>query len=244
MVLLLIENYTILPAFPDRIFVQKLTTMTAAALPRTLEERLETADTIRVNASFEEYLLFAEQCEYRVEYSNHQIIAQDTPTDKHEQIVANTVWTLKNLLLDQPDFRVYGSNLGLLIQPTGAHYKPDAVVICKEPEFVFHKVKKRTFRSVVNPYAVVEIFSDGTFIYDQTEKLLNYKQCPSLEYIVYIHQHTPIVTVHTRSPYPNKWLTEDLTNLENSFELAGKQVPLDKLYHQIVFSDKPPHSAK
>jgi Uma2 family endonuclease len=213
-------------------------------LPRTLDERMELEGIIRTDASFEEYLLFEEQCQYRVEYSNHQIVAQDMPTDTHELICGNAIWASKTLLFEQPNFLVYGSNLGIYIQATGAHYKPDAVVLAEEPQFIFHKVKKRTFRSVINPYAVVEVFSDGTIYYDQTEKLPNYKQCPSLQHIIYIHQHTPLVTVYTRTPKPNQWLSEDFMQMNDAIPFAGKEISLEQLYHQVVFTDRPPHPAR
>jgi len=213
-------------------------------LPRSLDERMELEGIIRADASFEEYLLFEEQCQYRVEYSNHQIVAQNMPTDTHELIVMKTGWILNNLFYDQPNFRIYGSNLGIYIQTAGVHYKPDAVVLVEEPQFVFHKVKKRTFRSVANPYAVVEVFSDSTIHYDQTEKLPNYKLCPSLQYILYVHQHTPLVTVYTRTPKPNQWLSEDFTRLESAIPFADKEISLEKLYHQVVFSERPPHPAR
>lgn len=219
--------------------------MTAvAALPRTLQERLETADTIRVDASFEEYLIFAEQCEYRVEYSNHQIVAQNMPTDIHELICGNAIWIAKTVLLKETNFLVYGSNLGIYIPTLKVQYKPDAVVLAEEPQYILHKVKKYTFRSIINPYAVVEVFSDGTIHYDQTEKLPNYKQCPSLQQIFYIHQHTPLVTVYTRTPNPNQWLSEDFIDLNASISFAGKEITLAQLYHQVLFSDKPPHPAR
>jgi Uma2 family endonuclease len=166
------------------------------------------------------------------------------PTDTHELICGNAIWASKTLLLEQPNFLVYGSNLGIYIQAAEVHYKPDAVVLAEEPQFIFHKVKKRTFRSVINPYAVVEVFSDSTIHYDQTEKLPNYKQCPSLQQIIYVHQHTPLVTVYTRTPKPNQWLSEDFTRLESAIPFAGKEISLEQLYHQVVFSERPPHPAR
>ena len=235
-------------------FVKTFAHMTAAPvaaptaksipLPRTLHERLGEVGILRAEATLEEYLLFAEQCEYRVEYSNHQIVTLPMPTDTHELIVSNTNWVLKNELFEQPEFRVYGSNLDVYIPASGAHYKPDVVVLAAEPEYVFHKVKKNTFRSIVNLYAVVEVFSDGTIAYDWTEKLPNYKLCPSLQQIIYVHQHTRLITVYTRTNSPNQWLSEDFSDPNAMIPFAGKEISVNKLYHQVVFSEKPPQSAK
>lgn len=69
--------------------------MTAAAahsiLPHSYAERLALADEIRVPATLEEYLAFAESCEYRVEYSNGQIISMGQPAAASFPIVFKTV---------------------------------------------------------------------------------------------------------------------------------------------------------
>ena len=218
----------------------------AAKLPHTLAARLALGDELRVSATFEEYLEFAETCEYRVEYSNGQIISHmGTPTDTHELIVGNVIWALGNLVGDHDNFKIYGSNLGLLVGLSGVHYKPDVVVLDDEPQFLFHKVKKQTLRSVVNPFAVFEVFSDGTMGYDMGEKLPNYKQCPSLRHIVFVHQHKPFVTVFARSDRPDTWLNRDFAGLDAHFELGSWQTPLKNVYRKVVFmGHNPPHPAK
>lgn len=222
--------------------------MTAAAahsiLPRSYAERLALADEIRVPATLEEYLAFAESCEYRVEYSNGQIISMEQPTDTHELICGNAMRVIGNLFTDDDPFAVYGSNLGIFIPATGAHYKPDASVLNQQPEYIFHKVRKKTLKSVLNPFAVVEVFSDGTMDYDLTEKLPNYKQCPSLDYIIYIHQHKPFVTVYTRTEKSGEWLNRDFIGLESGFTFEGREVSVQQLYRKVVFTERPPHPSR
>lgn len=221
--------------------------MTRAAapvkLPLTIEERYESNDEIRVPATLEEYLDFADRCEYRIEYSNGNIISMAHPTDIHELIVANIIWLLKNLFLEQDNYRVYASSLGTFIPETSAHYKPDAVVLAEEPQFISHKIKKQTVKSVLNPFAVVEVFSDGTAAYDLSEKLPNFKQCPSLKYIIFVHQHKPFVTVYKRSEKAGLWLNEDL-DMDGIITIEGLSAPVRHIYRQVSFSDKPPHPAK
>jgi Uma2 family endonuclease len=204
-------------------------------LPATLVERLATEEIFRVPASFASYLAFAEQCEYRVEYSNNRIVSMGSPTDTHEQICSNVSWVFNSLFSEEEPYRIYGSNLGTLIQATGAHYKPDTSILKEEPKYVLHKVGKRSIKSIVNLYGVVEVFSDGTMDYDWTEKLPNYKQCPSLEYMIFIHQHKPFVTVFTRIDGQNDWRSRDYRGMEDAFPFEGQTVELKKLYRNVIF---------
>lgn len=209
-------------------------------LPFSFADRLSLGDgEIRIPATFEEYLAFAEECEYRVEYSNNHIVSMGSPTDAHELIVMNFGWAMNNLIGEIDAFRIYGSNLGILIQDTNAHYKPDSVILNAEPNYVKHKVGKRTLKSILNPFAVIEVFSKGTASYDMTEKLPNYKQCPSLQYIIYIHQHKPFISVYTRSKEEeNTWLNKDYIGLKTSFEFEHKKVSLENIYRKVIFLSK------
>lgn len=202
-------------------------------LPFSYSERLALEDEIRTPATLEEYLEFAEQAEYKVEYSNGNIIIMGQATDTHELICGNIGWAFNNLFAEDDPFRVYGSNLGIYVPESDAHYKPDASILNAEPEFVLHKVNKLTLKSVVNPFAVVEVFSDGTMDYDMTEKLPNYKLCPFLQHIVYIHQHKPFLTLHTRSE--QGWLSTDHRGLDVSFPFADKEIPLKNIYRKVIF---------
>lgn len=222
--------------------------MTAAAaktiLPYSYADRLALESEIRVPASFEEYLAFAEQCEYRVEYSNGQIISMGHPTDTHELICGNAIRVIGNLFAEEETFAVYGSNLGIFIPATGAHYKPDAAVLDRPAEYIFHKVGKKTLKSVLNPFAAIEVFSDSTMDYDLTEKLPNYKQCPHLKYIIYIHQHKPFVTVYTRTDDPTGWLNHDYVGMEATFLFEERQVSVRQLYRKVIFTERPSHPAR
>ena len=205
-------------------------------LPVSYTDRLAIEGEIRQPATFEQYLEFAEECGYRVEYSNGNIISMGQPTDAHELICGNVITAFNNLLEAKENFRVYGSNLGIYIRETEAHYKPDVSILGAAPEYILHKVRKRTLKSILNPFAIFEVFSDGTMDYDMTEKLPNYKHCPSLQYIIYIHQHKPFVTVHTRSEQPAGWLSEEFIGLDAAFQFEREKILLQHLYRKVIFS--------
>ncbi len=204
-------------------------------LPTSYAERLALKNEIRINATLEEYLEFADSCEYKVEYSNGQIVSMGQPTDTHELVCGNVITAFNLSLIEEENFRIYGSNLGIFIPEAQAHYKPDATILNAAPEFITHKVGKRNMKSVKNPFAVVEVFSKGTMAYDITEKLVNYKRCPYLKYIIYIYQKKPYVTIFQRNGNPDGWLNNDYVGLEAKFEFEGKEILLSSLYRKVIF---------
>ena len=68
-----------------------MTTTVLHPLPLTLAERELAPDTLRVEASFNEYLDFAEQCAYNVEYINGEIISMSQASLPHELLVSRLV---------------------------------------------------------------------------------------------------------------------------------------------------------
>ena len=207
-------------------------------LPFALKKMLDKeAREFSIPASFEEYLEFADKYEFKAEYSNGNITSMGHPTDTHEKICANIIGILHFLFGEDDPQEIYGSNLGLLLEETGAHYRPDTTMLASAPIIVEHKVGKLIFKSVSNPYAVFEVFSSGTVAYDMDEKLPNYKLSKHIQYIVYIHQHRPYVTVWARSEKPGAWVNQDYNGLETAFELDGKRIDLSKIYKKVAFID-------
>ena len=205
-------------------------------LPFTWVERLGMGDErISIPATFEEYLAFADKCEYKVEYSNGNITTMGSPTDTHELICFNIGWVLNSLFENQVNYRAYGSNLGVLLEETDTHYKPDATLLNGPSVHITHKIGNRTFKSVKNPYAVFEVFSKGTKKYDKDEKLPNYKKSKHLGYIIYIDQHRPTVTVWKNADTKEGWLKTEYNGLDAAFELDGKVIELKKLYKKVIF---------
>ena len=212
-------------------------------LPFRFTERLALPDEVRVPATFDAYLNFAERCDYRVEYSKGQIVSMSTPTDTHELLVVNVAFTLKNALR-QLGFKIYGSNLGVFVREAEAQYKPDVTVLAAEPHYVFHKVGRRTLRSVANPFMVVEVISEGTRGFDFSDKLPDYKKCPSLQHILFVEQTKLLATLFSRTEDPKEWRTRDFDTLEDVILLAGQPVAMRDIYEDVSFEQLAPRPAK
>jgi Uma2 family endonuclease len=206
---------------------------TSFLLPTSIVERLALEDEIRVPATLEEYLEFAEQAEYKVEYANGHIISMGQASDSHELICSNLAWVFNSFFTDKDAFRVYGSNLGIYLPAANSLCLPDVTILNAAPEIVQHKIRKRTVKSVLNPLAIIEVFSDGTWDFDMTEKLPAYKQCESLQYIIYVHQNKPFLTVYTRSE--QGWLSQDFKGIDAAFTFEGHEVLLKNIYRKVIF---------
>lgn len=80
--------------------IDSVMTTTTQLLPLTLAERSLEPDVLRVSASFAEYLDFAEQCEYNVEYINGEIISISQASLPHETLFPGSIiyWCLCSIV--------------------------------------------------------------------------------------------------------------------------------------------------
>jgi Uma2 family endonuclease len=199
-------------------------------LAQQLIERLKTEEFIRVPASEAEYLDIAPEFPGKLEYHNGEIIAMSLATALHELIVSAINRLLANYYFDK-DFLVTSSNAGLqIVRPDGSYYQPDLMVT--QGKWTF---KKGSNCIITNPYLAVEVLSKSTSKYDQGDKMSDYKDVPSLQYIVHVWQNRPYVSVYERTENPDSWLITDYKTLDSVARLGDLTLPLNDIYHKITF---------
>jgi Uma2 family endonuclease len=201
--------------------------------PVTMAERLALGpEEVRLPASFEEFVELLEQCEFSIEYQDESIIFMSIASDPHERIVANFLGILYLLFRKQTDYHRYGSNRHVFIPEFQAAYSPDASVVFGAPQiFEYSKGKSAN----LNPWLIVEVLSDSTRLKDWGDKLTRYKSIESLQYIIFVEQDKPLVTVFSRVENDTRWQSEDFNRLDLSFDLNGNAVSLSDVYDTIVF---------
>jgi Uma2 family endonuclease len=214
-------------------------------LPYRLEDRMELAPVVRIPASFHDYIDLVNTCDYKIEFSNGDIISiletdllnpnitVGTATLTHEQIVMNLGFVLNQLFFKQPDFIVIGSNMPTFVAEGVAAYNPDVSVVRGTPDVRLYKSKKRSIKTLFNPWLVVEVLSQGTRDYDLGEKFLNYRRIESLEYIIFIEQYWTEVTVYTRQKN-GIWTSSLLEQRSNTFALANGSINVDDIYMKVI----------
>jgi Uma2 family endonuclease len=217
------------------LFKKKIVVMEVLAkYPVTLAERLELGpDTLRFPASWEEYLDLLEECEYSIEYANHEIIAMSIASKTHETIVANILIALGKIFEDNPDFLLLGSNRHVFIEEFQADYSPDASVLKGEEA---EHILRKGLTAYTNPHIIFEVLSVSTRETDMVEKLPRYKKIPSVRQIIYIEQTRPFVMVFNRIENSSRWENEDFDHLEQSFQIEGQSVKLQDLYKKVSFA--------
>lgn len=217
-------------------------------LPYLLEERLALPAFMRLPATFEDYIDLSHSCDYKIEYSNGDIVSiletdplnsnitMGTATLTHEQIVMNIGFVLNQLFFRQPEFIVVGSNMPTFVGEGLSAYNPDVSVVRGTPDVRLYKKNKKSQNALFNPWLVVEVLSQGTRDYDLGEKFKNYRRIPLLEHIVFVEQYWTEVTVYSKS-LSGTWSSLLFENLSDTIQLANGMVSLEDIYMKIVHKD-------
>lgn len=192
-----------------------------------------------VDASLDEYWMvldeFGEEpfpMEYDIEYINGQIRAQiGIASDKHEMIVANVAALLRDAYYDVPDVRVMGSNKTVYVSACEMAVKPD-VLVMKGDSLLFPRKGQES--GITNPYMVIEVHSDSTRGEDIGTKLRCYKQLESVQYIIYVEQHVPFVSVFSKQQDNRHWLNEDHDRMDMAVRLGDVGVSMRDIYHKVM----------
>ncbi len=202
----------------------------------TLAERGMAPDTLRVPATWDEYVELAGEVPYNIEFLNGEIISMSQATVLHEQLIGQLI-TLFNILLDdQPNYRVLSSNVKICVSPGRAEFNADLSVVQGEPEYVTLPSGKVSTVRIKNPQIVVEVLSNSTKAYDQSDKLDQYRLIPSLQHIVFVSQEAVFARVYSRTDKPDQWVDTDYRLLTDTLLVSDMALPMQKIYRKTVFS--------
>lgn len=151
--------------------------------------------------SIEEYLELEERSEVRHEYIEGALYALAGGSDRHYQIAGNIYITLKTSAR-RTSCRVYMSDMRIVIGKV--YYYPDVMVCCEEPE-----TENPTFRH--DPCLLVEVLSPTTKAKDRREKLLVYRQIPTLRAYLIVDQDLRHIERHYLDGN-GEWQRTDIVN--------------------------------
>lgn len=136
----------------------------------------------------DEYLRIEESASIRHEYVDGRMYALAGASDAHNQIVINIVAAARPQIRGT-DCRIYANDMRLYVS-SRLYYYPDLMVVC-DPSDNASMMRSR-------PCALLEVLSPSTEIIDQREKVLAYKQIPTLKTYLIIHQSERFVEFHSR----------------------------------------------
>ncbi len=201
------------------------------SLKEDIIKQLETEVFVRIPASEEDYFSVAYTLPFKVEYHENEIITMGLTSYWHGVLVAKLGALLYNILDDNEEFSVLGTNLGLQITKFGGgYYMPDVMVVKGKPAF-----KPNSTAIITNPYIMVEVLSPATQKFDLDEKLPEYKHLESLQQIIFVSPRKVFVSTYIRSENPSIWLNQDFYGLDESIVVDGVNISLSDIYKKIEF---------
>lgn len=212
-------------------------TLEATAVPVTLAERIAFGEdeVLTIPMPFEEYLEWAEKCEYNVEYINGNLTSMGQATFIHEALVARLIMIFGRLL-DFTDYTILGSNIKIFspsfLPERHSAYNADASVVKGRPDFMLSNGQESK-TTILNPVVIVEVQSDNTLNDDFTHKLTRYKTIESLQQIIFVSQKEPYITTYIKKDV-HKWLNLDFVNLTDQVPVLDGYFSMQDVYRGIL----------
>lgn len=171
--------------------------------------------------TLQEYLQREEKALHKHEFHNGEIVLRALRTFKHNEIASNTISALKTTVKKLPTkFRVCNSDQKIYIRELDKVLYPDALVICKEPEYWEGRQDL-----IVNLLLIVEVASSSTQKYDRGDKFFIYELLPSFYEYVIIEQNKPHVETWFREN-ETTWRKSVKNDIENEILLQSLGVTI------------------
>lgn len=180
----------------------------------------------RLHHSYAQYLAALEVSGVKLEFCDGEIYAMAGGTPAHADLAASITRLLGNALLGH--CRVSSSDLKIRVEATDLSTFPDVTVVCGG-----RQVSAIDKNAVINPTLLVEVTSDSTEDYDRGEKLNHYKQCQSLQVVLFVSHRRAQVTMIERTN--GGWQQNERRSGE-SVELENPKlsISVDELYDGVA----------
>lgn len=171
----------------------------------------------------EEYLELEEQSEIRHEYIGGVLYALAGGSARHNRIALNIAAILLGKARGGP-CHVFMSDMRLDVDKV--FYYPGVMVCCEELE-----AENPTFRN--DPCLLIEVLSPSTAAKDRREKLLAYRQIPTLRAYLIVDQDVRHVERHFRVD-GGEWQRADIVN-DGSVPIPcpDTELTLERIYEEL-----------
>jgi len=180
----------------------------------------------------EEYLVRERLAPTKSEYYRGEVFAMAGASERHNLIVTNLVASLVTSLRGR-NYRVYSSDMRVLVCDTGLYTYPDVVVVCGKPILADTQGDVLT-----NPVLLVEVLSESTKDYDRGGKFHQYMRIPSLQEYLTVSQTEMMIDASIRQA-DNSWLMRELVpaNGKVSIQCLGIELDFAEVYDQVEFGE-------
>jgi len=172
--------------------------------------------------TIDDYLDFEERGEVRHEYINGVIYAMVGASARHNLIAGSLFANLRSHLKGSQCW-VFQSDMK--VRSGEVFYYPDVMVSCGKlsPEDRF----------VAEPKLIIEVLSPSTESKDRLEKLVMYKDIPSLKEYVLVSQNKVLIEIYRRND--DAWEIVSFAPKDNlEFTSVGLSLPIEIIYEDIM----------
>ena len=180
----------------------------------------------------EEYFELERSSEEKWEFWDGHVWCMSGASLIHEDIVANTIWSLHTRL--SKGCKAAGSNVRVKVPIYPPYRYPDITVVCGERK----KEIVSGLELLLNPQMIIEVLSPSTEAFDRGNKFTYYKSIPSLTDYLLIATEMPFVS-HFTKQNEAEWINRDATGMNGSLRLDnfGIDVLLSEIYLDVEFPE-------
>lgn len=179
--------------------------------------------------SLEDYLATEKAASSKHEYVDGQVFAMTGVTKRHNKIALNIAMLLRSHVRGT-HCSAYVSDVKVRVEATNSFYYPDVMVACDKSTLAPSDEEDDVYAA--SPVLLIEVLSRSTATIDRREKLLAYKQIPSLREYLIVYQSRSRAELHRRNGA--EWDTfefaEGTTLQLLSMPTGALEFPIDAIY--------------
>jgi len=174
----------------------------------------------------EEYLRLERAAETKSEYADGVMYAMAGASPRHNLIVGNLNWTLRNHL----SFRcsAYPSDMKVRIMNPTRFFYPDVSIVCGDSAFADDENDV-----LLNPVVVFEVLSEKTAAFDRGPKFFSYQAIESLHEYVLVYQDAYLIEHFRREGDHWIYTTSQGRDARLALPSVECEIPLDEIYYQV-----------
>ncbi|MEO7020797.1 MAG: Uma2 family endonuclease [Ktedonobacteraceae bacterium] len=167
----------------------------------------------------------------RYEYADGYAYMMSGGTPQHALIIGNVQGELSRQLRQRHSHcRAYPAGATVWLSET-RYVHPDVVATCDEQDLI-------SMDSLHSPCLVVEVLSPSTERKDRSETFDWYRDCRSIQEIVFVRTEHPLVEVYKRRTAEKQWLLQFYEPGEDvELSCVGLRIPMDLIYEEVTFPE-------
>lgn len=191
---------------------------------------LEEFPNEELTMSFDEYWDNELKNEYKSQFFKNKVTTIMPYTSKnHNRLVKNTIKLLDDFTAEN-QAELFFETRPVWMPLCELNTYPDIFIVEES-----NMIKRKGYQlAETTPSVIIEVLSDSTEEFDRGEKGRCYKTIPSLKQYVLISQDKYLV--ETFENKDGEWVQNDFKGADAIVTIAGLEIPLSILYHNVDFS--------